>query len=70
MAVGDYHGFPSEVDTYINSPYAKHYTITGGDGVVRTVVDIPGSYRGSDGVFRYIFEPDGITVNHRMFHPF
>ena len=69
MQLDDFHGFPKEVDNFIDSSLAKTYTIEGGDGVIRTVVDIPGSYKNREGVFRYIIEPDDVTVNHRMFHP-
>ena len=31
-------------------------------------LEIPGSYKGKDGVFEYIIEPDN-TVNHRFFRP-
>lgn len=36
--------------------------IKGGDGITRTKVEILGSYKGRDGVFEYIIEPDGVTV--------
>ena len=48
----------------------KTRTITGGDGINRTLVEIEGSYKGVDGVFQFIIEPDGITCNHRLFVPF
>jgi hypothetical protein len=41
----------------------------GGDGIIRTKIEIPGSYNGQAGVFEYIIEPDGVTVNHRLFQP-
>ncbi|MCX0499401.1 hypothetical protein D3M71_09495 [Erwinia billingiae] len=42
--------------------------ISGGDGVERLKLEISGSYRGKEGVFEYIREPDG-TINHRLFVP-
>lgn len=69
MKTPDFHGFPRIVDNYINTSYAQKYLLTGDDGLVRMVVDIPGGYMGREGVFRYIIEPD-FSVNHRMFHPF
>ena len=69
MQMDDFHGFPDIVDNYINSPYAQRSQLLGGDGTVRTAIQIPGSYKGRTGVFTFIIEPDGVTVNHRMFHP-
>ncbi len=68
MTQDDFHGFPRVVDNNLPN-YGRATVITGGDGILRTQVDIPGYYKGRQGVFRYIFEPDGLTVNHRMFHP-
>lgn len=42
--------------------------ITGGDGVKRWKLEIPGNYRGEDGIFEYIKNPDG-SINHRLFIP-
>jgi filamentous hemagglutinin len=42
--------------------------ITGGDGVERLKLEISGSYRGREGIFEYIREPNG-TINHRLFVP-
>ena len=67
MRQGDYHAFPESVDTFGNQ--GKTTLITGGDGIIRTKVEIPGSYDGKSGIFEYIIEPDGITVNHRLFQP-
>ena len=41
----------------------------GGDGVVRLEVEIKGGNKKKEGVFEYIIEPDGKTVNHRLFRP-
>ena len=43
-------------------------TTTGGDGVVRQMLEIPGSYSGRDEVFQFIKEADG-ALNHRLFLP-
>jgi hypothetical protein len=67
MASGDYHSFPESVDAF--GADGTITTITGGDGVERTEVEIPGSYQGKEGVFQYIIEPDGVTCNHRLFVP-
>lgn len=48
-------GFPECADAF------------GADGVVTKKVEISGSYKGKDGVFQYIIEPDGVTCNHRCF---
>jgi len=64
--VPDNHGFPLEVDNFAGQGTTRQ--ITGRDGVVRTKVELPGSYRGKEGTFEWIVEPDG-TVNHRLFVP-
>lgn len=58
------HGFPRIVDNYAGQ--GKQSVFQGGDGVWRTKVELPGSYRGKNGVFEGIIEPDGF-VNHRFF---
>jgi hypothetical protein len=63
---GDYHSFPELVKNYESLGTVK--TITGGDGVVRDALEIPGSYGGRDSVFQFIKNPDG-TINHRLFVP-
>jgi hypothetical protein len=67
MKQGDYHSFPESVDAF--GADGKVTQITGGDNVVRTKVEIPGSYQGKEGIFEYIIEPDGVTCNHRLFRP-
>jgi RHS repeat-associated protein len=67
MKKGDFHAFPLEVDNF--GSLAKVYQKAGGDQIVRTWVEIPGSYKGRQGIFQYIIEPDGVTVNHRVFIP-
>ena len=62
----DFHGFPDMVDNY--GADGQLEDITGGDGVTRTRLRIAGWYRGYEGFFEYIIEPDGITVNHRYFN--
>jgi len=42
--------------------------ITGGDGVVREMLKIPGEYRGKSGAFEFIKDSDG-AINHRYFRP-
>jgi len=66
-AKGDYHGFPESVDGFGTNGNVTQFT--GGDKIVRTKVEIPGSYDGKTGVFEYIIEPDGVTCNHRLFKP-
>ena len=63
---GDFHSFPESVDGH--SGQGTISVITGGDGVERLRLEISGSYRGKEGVFEYIREPDG-TINHRLFVP-
>ncbi|MDY6013158.1 MAG: hypothetical protein SPJ33_09665, partial [Clostridium sp.] len=63
----DYHGFPESVDGF--GACGKITNITGGDGIVRKQIEIPGSYMGKEGVFQYIIEADGVSCNHRLFVP-
>ncbi len=58
------HNFPSLVDKKADTASVKK--ITGGDGVERTKVELPGSINGKDGNFSWIIEPDK-TINHRQF---
>lgn len=63
---GDFHSFPESVDGHAHQGTIS--TITGGDGVERLKLEISGSYRGREGIFEYIREPNG-TINHRLFVP-
>jgi filamentous hemagglutinin len=63
---GDFHSFPESVDGHANQGTVS--VITGGDGVERLKLEISGSYRGKDGVFEYIREPNG-SINHWLFVP-
>ena len=67
MKLGDYHSFPESVSSFEMD--ANVTSIVGGDKIIRTKIEIPGSYMGKEGVFQYIIEPDGITCNHRLFVP-
>lgn len=67
MKLGDYHSFPESVDAF--GADGKVTSLIGGDKITRTKIEIPGSYRGKEGVFQYIIEPDGITCNHHIFVP-
>jgi RHS repeat-associated protein len=61
---GDNHAFPKLVDQFAADGSATQ--ITGGDGVVRTQVQVPGAINGKDGNYTWIIEPDGL-INHRLF---
>ena len=63
---GDYHSFPEAADSF--SRYGKVTKIKGGDGITRQKLEIPGGYKGKEGVFEYIKEPNG-NINHRLFRP-
>ena len=63
---GDFHGFPESVKTF--QGLGQVTKITGGDGVVRDMLRIPGEYRGKQGFFEFIKEADG-SINHRLFKP-
>ena len=64
--VGEFHSFPQSVTAFESAGTVR--TITGGDGVVRQMLEIPGSYGGRNGVFQFIKEADG-AINHRLFVP-
>ena len=66
MMKGDYHSFPESVTAYEKA--GKVTKIVGGDGVTRTKLTIPGSYKGRNGVFEFIKEQNG-DINHRLFKP-
>jgi RHS repeat-associated protein len=65
--VGEFHSFPESVTAFESAGTVR--TVTGGDNVVRQVLEIPGSYgSGEKGVFQFIKDSDG-TINHRLFVP-
>ncbi|MNF78383.1 hypothetical protein D3C84_605630 [compost metagenome] len=66
IKTGDLHGFPESVTMFQGAGQVTK--ITGGDGVVRDMLKIPGEYRGKQGVFEFIKESDG-SINHRLFKP-
>lgn len=66
MKQGDFHSFPNHVDAF--GADGKVSQIVGNDGIVRTKLEISGSYKGRDGNFEYIIEPNK-TINHRFFKP-
>ena len=61
-----YHAFPAGVDKYI--AYGQVSCLLGGDGVERMRIHLRGSINGINGVYEYIFEPNGVC-NHRLFRP-
>ncbi|MCI4005124.1 hypothetical protein [Dickeya dianthicola] len=63
---GDYHSFPESVDAHAGQGTVS--VITGGDGIERLKLEISGNYRGKEGIFEYIREPNG-SINHRLFVP-
>lgn len=65
--VGEFHSFPESVTGFESAGTVR--SITGGDGAIRQVLEIPGSYgSGGNGVFQFIKNADG-TINHRLFVP-
>lgn len=68
---GEFQSFPESVTAFEGVGTVR--SITGGDGVVRQMLEIPGSYGGrngvfQNGVFQFIKEAEG-TINHRLFVP-
>ncbi|MGH8601617.1 MAG: RHS repeat domain-containing protein [Gammaproteobacteria bacterium] len=66
MKQGDFHAFPESVKGFQEAGQLSK--LTGGDGVVRDMLKIPGEYRGKEGAFEFIKEADG-AINHRLFRP-
>jgi RHS repeat-associated protein len=64
--VGEFHSFPESVRAFESAGTTR--AITGGDGIVREMIEIPGSYSGREGVFQFTKEADG-AINHRLFVP-
>lgn len=62
----DFHAFPELVKNYANA--GQTIPLKGGDGVMRTMLRIPGTYHGRAGFFEFIKESDG-TITHRLFRP-
>ncbi|WP_155757847.1 RHS repeat domain-containing protein [Acinetobacter beijerinckii] len=63
---GDYHSFPQAIDGFAS--IGKVSRLQGGDKLYRWKLEIPGAYRGKDGIFEYIRNHNG-TINHRLFEP-
>ncbi|WP_081298759.1 VENN motif pre-toxin domain-containing protein, partial [Gilliamella sp. Bim3-2] len=45
----------------------KVFTITGGDGVKRTLLQTEGSFNGKSGIFEYIIDPKTKNITHQRF---
>ena len=58
------HSFPSIIDTLVDIKSGR--PLKGKDGIIRNLVELPGSINDTLGFFEYIFEPDG-WCNHRFF---
>jgi hypothetical protein len=67
MQLDSFHSFPESVKAFQNDGYIT--IIKGGDGINRTQLNIPGSYKGYDGVFQFMKETNGL-INHRLFKPY
>jgi len=64
MKRADYHAFPNQVDSFAG--LGKQRKIVSGDGISRLKIELEGFYRGKQGVFEWIIEPNN-TINHRIF---
>jgi hypothetical protein len=64
MKQGDMHSFPESVKAFQHE--GKVTKIIGNDGIVRKKLSIQGGYKGHDGNFEFIKEPNG-KINHRFF---
>ncbi len=63
---GEFHSFPESVAAFEDAGTIS--TVTGGDGVTRELLEIPGEYSGREGTFQFMKDPDG-SINHRYFLP-
>ena len=63
----DYHGFPMVTDKFVKGRHS--FPFVGGDGKIRTGIEMESTWRGRKGVFQWIVEPEGKTSNHRKFLP-
>lgn len=62
------HYFPRIVDNHALD--GSSFTLTGGDGVERTLYQVEGSLNGKEGIFEWIVDPDPAKgVTHRRFIP-
>jgi filamentous hemagglutinin len=66
MKEGDFHAFPESIKAFQEAGQVSK--ITGGDGIARDMLRIPGEYKCKQGFFEFIKEADG-TINHRFFRP-
>lgn len=60
------HAFNDIIDNYAGD--ATKFSLTGGDGVERTLYQLEGSLNGKQGIFEWIVDPDPTKgVTHRRF---
>lgn len=64
MKQKDYHSFPESVTAFESAGTVSR--VKGGDGIIRTKLSRLGSYKGKEGFFEFIKEPNG-DINHRLF---
>lgn len=62
----DFHGFLEIVDNYAGLGSRQY--ITGRDNIERIKISLDGAYRGIEGNFKWLIEPD-MSINHRLFVP-
>ena len=66
MLLNDFHRFPENVKAF--EEMGKVTWRRSGDGIFRKWIEIPGGYKGKEGFFEFLVEPNG-TINHRIFNP-
>lgn len=67
MQEDNFHSFPESVKAFQKDRYVT--TIKRGDGIIRTQFNIPGSYKGYNGEFQFMQEPNSL-INDRFFQPY
>lgn len=63
--------FHRSVSWVVDNPAAQRFTITGGDGVVRDLYQLPGELNGKPGVYEWIVDRSGSepVITHQRFIP-